>query len=430
MAKPYYLYKKSSGYYYAEILLSDGSYSVRKSTGTRDKKEAEKIVMSWVVNGNIPQRINGKTDDVTSVDKISLMNALNVVDFSESDIRKIIDILEKRNFLQSAVIKGTPGCIPIEGYLDEFWDFDRSSYVMEKLNKGQSIHRDYCNLMKTRIKTYWLPRLKGRVVGDVTRKDVNGIFFDPSVAHLSGKTINSIVSALTIPLKHAYLNGLTVNNCYDGIIKCSVKESKRKILTMEVAMKLFSDGLWENDMAKFANMLAFYTGMRMGEIAALRCEDIGSDRIYIKHSWSKYEGLKETKTNECREIKIPSKLRDSLLLLARLNPHKEGEKSFIFYGLKPGKPTDPGNWRKYLQRALKSIGYSNPEEICFHAWRHLWCSRVSDIIEDKRIVMTGSGHKTEVMLNHYSEHVEKERALDKLQEATDMLFLPVLDKAD
>ena len=168
----------------------------------------------------------------------------------------------------------------------------------------------------------------------------------------------------------------------------------------------------------------------MGEIAALRCEDIGSDRIYIKHSWSKYEGLKETKTNECREIKIPSKLRDSLLLLARLNPHKEGEKSFIFYGLKPGKPTDPGNWRKYLQRALKSIGYSNPEEIFFHAWRHLWCSRGSDIIEDKCIVMTGSGHKTEVMLNHYSEHVEKERALDKLQEATDMLFLPVLDKAD
>ena len=73
MAKPYYLYKKSSGYYYAEISLSDGRYSVRKSTGTRDKKKAEKIVMSWVVNGNIPQRINGKTDDVTSVAHLSMI---------------------------------------------------------------------------------------------------------------------------------------------------------------------------------------------------------------------------------------------------------------------------------------------------------------------------------------------------------------------
>ena len=55
-------------------------------------------------------------------------------------------------------------------------------------------------------------------------------------------------------------------------------------------------------------MLALYTGMRQGEIAALRLEDIGADRIYIRHSWSKYEGLKETKTNECREIKIPPPL--------------------------------------------------------------------------------------------------------------------------
>ena len=54
--------------------------------------------------------------------------------------------------------------------------------------------------------------------------------------------------------------------------------------------------------------------MRQGEIAALRLEDIGTDRIYIRHSWSKYEGLKETKTNECREIKIPKQLRDMLLM--------------------------------------------------------------------------------------------------------------------
>lgn len=43
-------------------------------------------------------------------------------------------------------------------------------------------------------------------------------------------------------------------------------------------------------------------------------EDIGTDRIYIRHFCSKYEGLKETKTNECREIKIPSQLRDMLLI--------------------------------------------------------------------------------------------------------------------
>ncbi|MBR1639219.1 MAG: tyrosine-type recombinase/integrase [Treponema sp.] len=100
---------------------------------------------------------------------------------------------------------------------------------------------------------------------------------------------------------------------------------------------------WENDTARLANMLAFYTGMRQGEIAALRLEDIGTDRIYIRHSWSKYEGLKETKTNTDREIKIPQTLRDMLLMQAKMNLHNEGLKGFVFYGLNPGKPTDPKN---------------------------------------------------------------------------------------
>ena len=90
--------------------------------------------------------------------------------------------------------------------------------------------------------------------------------------------------------------------------------------------------------------------------------------------------LKETKTNECREIKIPTKLREALIFQASLNPHNEGLKGFIFFGLKPSQPTDPKNWLKYLHRALESIGYSNPKEICFHAWwrcLHLWQARCS-----------------------------------------------------
>lgn len=172
---------------------------------------------------------------------------------------------------------------------------------------------------------------------------------------------------MIIPMKWALYNDLTEINCFDGIIKCSIKSKTRTILTLEQAAAVFSTS-WENDSAKLANELAFYTGMRQGEIAALQVQDIGVDRIYIRHSWSKYDGLKETKTNECREIKIPTKLREALIFQASLNPHNEGLKGFIFFGLKPSQPTDPKNWLKYLHRALESIGYSNPKEICFHAW--------------------------------------------------------------
>lgn len=430
MAKPYLLYKKPSGIYYAELLLPDGSRANRKSTGTTNKTEAEKIVMSWVVNGNIPVRTNSKEQNVVTVDKLSLFNCLRISPLNLEDIKTILRILTERKFIKSAVLFNSPESQLIENYLCEFWDFEKSPYVKEKLLRGQSIHKDYCDELKSRIKVYWLPRIAGKSVGELTRDDVNSIFDDEKVSKLAGKTINSIVSSLTIPMKYAYLKGLTQNNCYDGIIKCSTKSKKRDVLTLEQALLLFTKAEWENDSAKLANMIAFYTGMRQGEIAALRLEDIGTDRIYIRHLWSKYEGLKETKTNESREIKIPTLLRDDILAQASFNPHNEGMKGFVFYGLLPNQPTDPGNWRKYLNRALKNIGYSNPEKICFHAWRHLWCSRVSDLISDKRVVMKGSGHKTEFMLDHYAEHLESERALCKLEDATNTLFLPILQKAD
>lgn len=44
--------------------------------------------------------------------------------------------------------------------------------------------------------------------------------------------------------------------------------------------------------------------------------------------------------------------------------------------------------------------------------------------------MTGSGHKTEFMLDHYAEHLEREHALEKLQKVQEKIFLPVIKKAE
>ncbi len=44
--------------------------------------------------------------------------------------------------------------------------------------------------------------------------------------------------------------------------------------------------------------------------------------------------------------------------------------------------------------------------------------------------MAGSGHKTEFMLAHYAEHIETERALEKLEKAQEKIFLPILEKSE
>ena len=43
MAKPYLIFKAHTGIYYAQIRLADGSLSSNKSTGCRNRTEAERI---------------------------------------------------------------------------------------------------------------------------------------------------------------------------------------------------------------------------------------------------------------------------------------------------------------------------------------------------------------------------------------------------
>ena len=67
-----------------------------------------------------------------------------------------------------------------------------------------------------------------------------------------------------------------------------------------------------------------------------------------------------------------------------------------------------------MRRALKSIGYSNPEQICFHSFRHSWCTNTLSEIGDQRICMIGSGHKSDKVFAHYANHIKKESALQRI----------------
>ena len=176
MAKPYLIFKVHNGIYYAQIRLADGTHANKKSTGGRNRAEAECKVMEWIVTGNIPVRVNSKDSKVQSIDRIRLFNDLRTAEFDSDDINNIIKILKERNYLYSTVASTSKGSIPIEDFLENFWDYDKSPYVKEKPGKKQSIHRQYCATLLSRIRLYWIPRLTGKCVAEITRKDVDAFF--------------------------------------------------------------------------------------------------------------------------------------------------------------------------------------------------------------------------------------------------------------
>jgi integrase len=58
-----------------------------------------------------------------------------------------------------------------------------------------------------------------------------------------------------------------------------------------------------------------------------------------------------------------------------------------------------------LRRALVQIGYSEEQagKYLFHGWRHFFTSYMINKL-DKKLLKGETGHKTDIMLNHYSDH--------------------------
>ena len=92
--------------------------------------------MEWIVTGNIPVRINSKDSKVQSINRIRLFNELRIAEFDSDDINNIIKILKERNYLYFTVASTSKGSIPIVDFLENFWDYDKSPYVKEKLERS------------------------------------------------------------------------------------------------------------------------------------------------------------------------------------------------------------------------------------------------------------------------------------------------------
>lgn len=112
-------------------------------------------------------------------------------------------------------------------YLEEFWDMEKSPYLKELEIRGKRIHFHYSQTNIGYIERHWKLILKGKKVGEVTRDDINQIFYDKEVMKHASRSVRGIVNAIVQPMKYTYSHCLTDINCYDGLIKPAIQYAKR-----------------------------------------------------------------------------------------------------------------------------------------------------------------------------------------------------------
>lgn len=412
---------ESPNYYVVYKCPVTGEYGTKKSTGVSDRKQAEKIAYQWLYKGLPKHKRTPPGDAIT--------DSIKYTDLTIDDAQSIIDVLIRKNLIVSAIFRNTKADMLLIDYLNEFWDIDKSNYIKERQRKHHKLSARYITKQTGAIKNYWEPYFKDMKLGSITREDINN-FIDhmgnlTSPASMNGK--NCIIKAGTVPLRWAFNNDYIAKDITQNLTFYSGVHKKREILTPELVIEIFK-APWENDVSKLANLLAMCTGMRAGEILGLRIQDLGEDRLHIRHSWSYDDGLKTPKNGESRiaEIVFPH-LMNALVAQAKSNPHNDGLEGHIFYSILPGRPMDSKSWLRDLREICRKIGIQDPSWVTFHGWRHFYTTYMHGNVKD-RVLQMATGHKCHAMLEHYANH-EREIDTTELRIAQKEVFAPILAEA-
>ena len=110
-----------------------GLYGTKRSTGTSDRKLAEKYAYQSMLSDS--QKDTGKI--VTT----NIIDAIKFADLCINDARQIVDLLQRKGLVVSAVIKNDKSDVPLISFLEDFWTMETSPYIREKQRKKHSIHK-------------------------------------------------------------------------------------------------------------------------------------------------------------------------------------------------------------------------------------------------------------------------------------------------
>jgi integrase len=228
---------------------------------------------------------------------------------------------------------------------------------------------------------------------------------------LSASTVNLARNAAFVAIKFAKRHRLLRFFDFDAVLRCSGKAKGRGILEREEVQKVFQ-AEWRDERSKLINFIASQTGMRMGEIRALQVRDIVLNKIFVRHAWSRADGgLKCPKNGEEREIPLVPMLKEAIEEYLEHKLFVSNPDALLFPSEVPGVPYDEKQVVEDYYRVLSSIGISQKERkarnIVFHSWRH-YCAKNLAAVATKSIGMKILGHKTSVMFDHYSDHIDKE----------------------
>lgn len=286
--------------------------------------------------------------------------------------------------------------------------------------KQQFVKQSTMSAYALTLTNYLVPHFGSHT--DITESDVQQFVITQLERGLRQKTIKDQL----IVLKMVYRFGCKQNafTLHEWDIHFPTEQNKHDIsvFTVDQQRRLMRH-LTENfTFLNLGVLICLHTGLRIGEICALRWEDIDVDngilqvqrtleRIYILSEGNKHTEL-QLSTPKTRNSQREIPLTKDLLRL--LKPFRKVVNPQFYVLTNSPKPTEPRTYRNYYRHLLNSL---NIPFIKFHGLRHSFATRCIESGCDSKTVSILLGHaniSTTLNLYVHPNFDQKKRCIDTM----------------
>ena len=207
------------------------------------------------------------------------------------------------------------------------------------------------------------PMFQDRYLDEITPADIHSLVFDqkPKASPSTRRTILDVVRRI---LGRAVEEGILLRNPALPI-KVKVPQPVQSILNATEVQNLLHEAKRTNHRFFAIWAAALFTGMRSGELYALRWTDIDLEnrRIYVTRSWNNKAGYGPTKSQRNRVVPISNSLMRLLAELRLAGRSQSPDEDFVLPHLQEW--TD-GEQAAVLRRFCQTIGITS---VKFHDLR-------------------------------------------------------------
>ena len=230
-------------------------------------------------------------------------------------------------------------------------------------------HSTLCAYQLT-LQTHLLPRFGA--AENITEKDVQQFVIDKCTSGLARKTVRDIVAVLKSVIKYGNKHGIFHFEEWEIEYPTQTENKLPPTLSLNHQRILMRHLLEQPTPQNIGVLLALCTGMRIGEVCALKWEDVdfAQKTVIVKHTVGRIYNceLKSTERvhsspktkNSCREIPISKQLFQALKMV-----RKQSQSPYVVGTSIQSK--EPRSYRDYFGRLLKRLDIPH---LVFHLSSH------------------------------------------------------------